>query len=345
MVEYKHSQSTSQEYILTRQMLIFYLILFAISLGILIKSAGWMSDAAIQIAHHFGLPSPVIGATIITLVTTIPETLTSIISGVRGHGELGIGNAFGSPATNVGLIMGLTLLLSKPKTKPYEITQNIVVVTIILSILGILFYDQVIGARVGILLIIAGITFLIFSGFTAYKHAHLREHIIAKIEQKKHKLKGKELHHILAEFLPSVILLPLASFGVTESGVFLAKAFQIPEFLIGFTMIAIGTALPELAIAITLFLKKRQELSFGNLTGSSILTLTLSLGTAIIFHPFYISPQLVLLSFPFLIVIFLSTLLLHRRNIPLQFIGGLLLILYVLYVINNIFIESLPHTL
>jgi len=321
-------------------MMIIYLIIFGISLLILIKAAGWMSDAAIQISHHFGLPSPVIGATIIALVTTMPETLTSITSGIQGHGQLGVGNAFGSPAANLGLIMGLTLLLSKPKTKSYEITQNIIIVAFLLTLLGVVFYDRNLGARGGIFLILCGFAYLIYSGYTAHKHAKVREFFVAKIEQQKHKMKGKELKHILAEFIPAVILLPLASLGVTESGVFIAKTLQIPEFLIGFTLISIGTSLPELAIAVSLFLKKKQDLSFGNLTGASILTLTFSLGIAVLFQPFYISPQLALLSFPFLLIIFLATLLLHKKSIPPQLVGALLISLYCLYLINNILIES-----
>lgn len=321
-------------------MLLLNILIFILSTILLIKCANWLTGAAIEISHFFGLPKAVIGATVIALATTLPETLTSFMSGIRHHTDLGVGNALGSPATNLGLIMGLTLIFSHPTTKPYEIKQNSIIATTILIALSLFFFNKDIDATGATLLIITALLFLIYSGYKAYHHAGLHEKILAKFHQHRHMMEGRELRHILRELILAIIFLPIATYGITQSGIDLARFFHVPEFLIGFTLISLGTSLPELTIAITLFIKKHQDLSFGNLTGASILTLTLSLGTAILFEPFHLSRELILFTFPYLILIFLSTFLLLKKEVSPRFIGIILLILYGIYTYNNILIST-----
>jgi cation:H+ antiporter len=316
-------------------------LIFGAALFALIKSANFITEAAIEISKHLGIPRTVIGATIIALITTLPETITTIMAGIQGHNNLGIGNAFGTPAANIGLILGITFILSNPQTKPHEIRQNIYILIAIITIIGYLYFDRDLGLREGLLLIAVACVYLYQAGIQAYKHAHLSEKLLARIDEQSHKLQGKQKWHVIKDLALGGILLPIAAYAMTYASINIASTIGIPDFLIGLTLISIGTSLPEIAIAITLYVKKTQDLSFGNLTGASILTLTLALGISLLFSPYTISKPMVLFTFPFLLAILLSTLTLTRDGIESRITGIMLVTWYIFFTLSNVFLSTL----
>lgn len=257
-------------------------LLFTLGLVLLIKGGDWFVDAATEIAHHYHVSELIIGATVVSIGTTLPEVMVSATSALTGHGELAYGNAIGSIICNTALIAAITVAVRPPKVDAKAFQSSVIfffVAAIIYAAIAI--YYRAFSR-------LSGIFFLAY--FVGY--------IIATIYQaKKTKLQPSEdesqetekpLWKQIALLIVGAALIAWGADLLVDNATIIAKKIGIPEAVIGLTLVALGTSLPELVTAITSLVKGHGSLSLGNIIGANLFNIVLVSGTATTIRPFEI---------------------------------------------------------
>ena len=260
--------------------------LLIVGFVMLIKGADWFVDGAAAIAKKFGIPQIVIGLTIVAFGTSAPEAAISITSAVKGSAGLAIGNVLGSNIMNVLLILGLCALfcpLAVQKNTLYIEIPFVAVISAALMLIGAI--DGKLGWVDGLIL------WLFFIVFFAYliilskkdKSATLdlkEETKEGEQEEEKPQKKGVEILKMLGKLAVGIALIVLGSQAVVNGAKTIAAGFGMSESLIGLTIVALGTSLPELVTSIAAARKGEADLAIGNIVGSNIFNILFVLGTS-----------------------------------------------------------------
>ena len=268
------------------------LLLFAAGLVFIIKGGDWFVDAATWIAEAFGIPKFIVGATVVSFATTLPEMLVSVFAALEGNADIAVGNAVGSVTANTGLIMCLSLVCMPclMTRKQFGFKASLLLATI-----AVLFAFT----RNGQLSVAQSVVILLF--FAAFLVENLmagkREHGTENAENRP-QMTGKALACNLLGFVLGAQLL-------IDNGSALAKMIGVPDSIIAATMIAIGTSLPELVTTLTAIRKKESSLSVGNIIGANIMDLTLIMPLCALIQgkPMMIERQGMLLDIPACLVV------------------------------------------
>ncbi len=233
-------------------------LLFGIGLLCIIKGGDWFVDAASWIAEVSGIPQFIIGATIVSLATTLPEILVSVIAAASGSVEMATGNAIGSVTANTGMILGIYL----PKT---IIFIGSIILLWVLSLSGEL-------SMVGAFIMLA--VFLIF----IWENIHEAKKDMGTGKSETVQKDKKTVVKNIALFIIGAAGIVIGSRLLVDNGTIIAKdILGIPERVVSLTMVAIGTSLPELVTTITAIAKKQSALSVGNIVGANIIDMILIL--------------------------------------------------------------------
>jgi len=304
---------------------------FFLVLGILflIKGADFLVDGSVTIAKRFNVSNLVIGLTLVAFGTSAPELVVNITSSFLGKSNLAIGNILGSNIANIFLILGVAAIIYpiKPQKKTLfiEIPFNLFLVILLFILANNIFTHTPpnLGLIDGIILLVLLILFLYYAFFT----------------HKKIKPEGKIENLSL---LKAIILIILGLLGlyfggrwVVKSAVKLARSLGISEELIGLSIVAIGTSLPELVTSVVAAIKKESDIAIGNVVGSNIFNITWILGLSAIIHPINFDPVSnlsLLICGLATFLLFLFTLLNKKREINI--ISGIFfLLIYISYMI------------
>ena len=242
--------------------------LFIAGLVLIIKGGDWFVDSASWFAEATGIPKFVVGATVVSFATTLPELLVSVRAAMNGSAQLAIGNAIGSVTANTTLIMGLSL-----------VAMAGVISRKSFSLKGGLLLGAIIGLTV---LSLSGTlpvwsAFVLWAIFIAFMVSNLVEGKKSAGLEKKLIVEKKEIPGKIIFFLLGTLSIVFGAEFLVSSGKTLALGFGISEAIIGFTVIALGTSLPELVTTITAIRKKENSLSVGNIIGANIIDTTLIL--------------------------------------------------------------------
>lgn len=250
--------------------LISVLLLFAAGLILIIKGGDLFVDAATWIAEASGIPKFIIGATVVSFATTLPEMLVSVFAALEGNADIAVGNAVGSVTANTGLIMCLSLICMNcvMTRKQFGVKAGILLVTI-----AVLFGFT----RDGQLSVLESAMILVF--FVIF----LAENLIAGHREQgteaesdvRAKIDVKTMVINIGKFVIGAAAIVLGAQLLIDNGSALARMLNVPDSIIAATMIAIGTSLPELVTTITAIRKKQSSLSVGNIIGANIMDLTL----------------------------------------------------------------------
>lgn len=258
-------------------------LLFAVGLVLLIKGGDWFVDGATDIAEHFHVPELIIGATVVSLGTTLPEVMVSATSAISGHGEIAYGNAIGSIICNTALIAAITVAVRPTPVDPK---------TLVLPV-GFFFGAAIIyslnayatgyfGRPIGFLLLVILALYLVFTIRQGLKNPS------PVVEEEKKQERSLTMSVLM--LVVGAALIALGARLLVDNGTLIAKALGVPESVIALTFVALGTSLPELVTAITSLAKGHGSLSLGNVIGANILNLVLVSGVATVLKPFSI-PQ------------------------------------------------------
>lgn len=249
------------------------LFLFLVGIVFIVKGGDYFVDAASWIAEVSGIPKLIIGATIVSLATTLPEMLVSVMAAARGSVDMAIGNAVGSVTANIGLIMGISLVCMPAVIKRRDYLFKSV---LMLASAGLIVLSGVKG-ETG--MAISAALIVIFWLFLWENVASARRSMKEEAgTRNKKKISGrKEVVSNLIKFAVGAVGIVWGADLLVDNGSALAAMVGVPERVIGVTIIAVGTSLPELITTITAIAKKQSSLSVGNILGANIIDLTLIL--------------------------------------------------------------------
>lgn len=259
------------------------LLLFAVGVVLLIKGGDWFVDGAVGIAKRFRVPEIIIGATVVSIGTTLPEVMVSVTAAVNNNGAIAYGNAIGSIICNTSLIAALTIAI-----RPAPVDRKTIVTPIIFFFIsaGIYMVAAYIFGRfdrwLGIVMLLV---FAIYMGLTIYKGFKnpVQEH-----EEEEEETSSNTFLQDVILMVVSAALIAVGADMLEGSSVSLATMAGIPTEVVGVTVVALCTSLPELVTAVTALIKGHGALSLGNIIGANIFNLVLVSGAAVTISPFVI---------------------------------------------------------
>ena len=303
--------------------IVILLVGFSIGLVLLVKGADEMVSSAVQIALKFKLPSSIIGATFIGFGTSAPELFASTGAALKGDLDLGIGNIVGSNIANSLLVVAV-LYIALPKDFSQKIKLN-QISPVWMAILTTVFVSTYVFTNEFPFLL--GAVLLILVIYVIYK-------MISTESVDEGELLGEEKNYIWLRGGLSLLATLYGSQLVVDNAVAIAELFGVSSLIIGSTIIAIGTSLPEVAGTISAAKMRKPDIVFGNIFGSNLFNIGLVGATAIMISPGEISSvidyQLFIMYFVSFIVIFLSRNLIKRNTL----LGYLFIVAYILFLVS-----------
>lgn len=260
------------------------LLLLVAGFVLLMKGADWFVEGASKLADKLGIPQLVIGLTIVAMGTSLPEAAVSITSALKGSAELTIGNVLGSNILNILIILGVTGAICaipvQKSTVRYEI-PFMIGITVALAVLGLA--DQVVSRPEGVLLWIFMIVYLLYLLRMAKNGQPPEEAPEAG--------KNDRILKLLLQIVVGGAMIVLGSRVTVNAASALAEKFGMTERLIGLTIVAFGTSLPELVTSVTAALKGKTDIAVGNIVGSNIFNILFVVGTTALITPVVYSPD------------------------------------------------------
>jgi cation:H+ antiporter len=275
----------------------------AIGLWVLIRSSDQFVDGAAGVARHLGISPIVIGMVVVGFGTSAPEMIVSVFSALEGKPALALGNAFGSNIANIGLILGLSALI-----KPIQVHSNILrrelpLLSGVTLALFLLLMDGDLSRMDGMLLIILFILAISWTVWMAVKgpQDELLQNVVADLQ-----VQAGTIQKSVLNLLIGLVLLMASSRLLVWGAVELATMAGVSELIIGLTVVAIGTSLPELASTIAAVRKGEHDLAIGNVVGSNLFNTLAVVGIASTIRPFDLDPAILVRDFPLMSVLTLS---------------------------------------
>lgn len=263
-------------------------------------------SAAIRMATLLRLPTVVVGSTLVSLATTTPELVVSITAGLRGEPGLAIGNAVGSCICNIGLILGTTAILKNVEISIATLRIPLVAMGTAGALLLVMTLDLELARWQGALLVVAGTGYFTWD---FWRHWHVRDR--DDVAEAKAIQKGivsarwpwlETKAGTASQFLLGALVVVIGSRLLVDGAVILASRLGIPTIVIGFTVVAVGTSLPELVTAVSSSRHSVSDLSVGNVLGANIANLTLIVGTAAFIQAVTLDRLTLWFDFPMLLL-------------------------------------------
>lgn len=257
-------------------------LLFIVGLLFLIKGGDWFVDGASALARRFHLPELLIGATVVSIGTTLPEVMVSTMSALSGHGEIAYGNAIGSVICNAALIAAITIAVRPGRVDPKTLKTPVAFFFAAAAIYCIAAY--VFGRFTRVMGII------MLATFVAYMAVNVLQMKNTPAGEQEASEEEMPLAKTLILLVLGAVLIAVGANLLVDNGTLIAQALGVPESVIALTFVALGTSLPELVTAITSLVKGHSDLSLGNIVGANVFNLVLVSGMSITLAPFTI-PQ------------------------------------------------------
>jgi len=306
--------------------------LLAIGIMILILGSNYFVDGAASIAKNMKIPIIVIGLTIVAFATSAPEILVSLVAALDGESNLAIGNAIGSNTANIGLVLG-TMALIRPVQMSSKVYKKLITLLLLVSLIMILpFIDNAISVNEGRLILGGFILVMIWLVRFSLK---LSNENIEQADFKKNNYKTFATKKALTLLIIGLVLLFIGADMIVRNAIKIAHTLEISETVIGITLVAIGTSLPELSVSITSALKKEYGLAVGNIIGSNIFNLLAVIGAATAISPSKLPDNILSVHYLIMLSLTLSIFVIaYRKNkVIKRFEGFSLLTIYCFYIV------------
>lgn len=259
--------------------LLIQIVLLIIGFVMLIKGADWFVEGASSIADKFGIPQLVIGLTIVAMGTSAPEAAVSISAAVKQNAGITIGNVVGSNIMNIFLILGITSAITaigvQASTVKYEI-PFLIAISVLLPVLGSM--GGTVNLADGILMWILFILYLLYLLRMAKKGQ-------AVVEEAPAEAKSKSIWKLLLMVIIGGTCIVVGSDVTVDAATAIAKVFGMSDRLIGLTIVAFGTSLPELITSVTAGIKGKADIAIGNIVGSNVFNILFVVGTTALITP------------------------------------------------------------
>ena len=285
------------------------LIIIAVCIALLSQGADWMIDGVVDLAERTGLPKIVIGATVVSLGTTLPEAFVSVMAAYMGNPGLALGNGVGSIIADTGLIFGLTCVLVAVPVNRYILNRTgwvqvgsgtlLVVIAVVLLLNTPPESEPMLNRWVGFFFLVLLLIYL----YVTYLWAKQSEGMTQE-DGEQEALMGQGLCWLLV--IGGLLLVVIGARVLVPSASEIAYRFGVPEDVIAATMVAFGTSLPELMTAIAAVRKGHPEITVGNIVGADVLNVLFVIGAAAAAAPLAIPANFYYFHFPAMLIVLYS---------------------------------------
>ena len=273
---------------------------------ILFFGAEWTVKGSSNIAMFLGIRPIIIGLTIVSIGTSLPELVVSVVAAINKSKDIALGNIIGSNIANIGLVLGLSAMIKPLQISLSTIKKAIPIMIGVSLLLYFLAFDKLISPVDGFILFVGIVLFIFYCIYDA-KHNTEQSKDINQDDESSEKKKYSLAHELLITIV-GLVEIVLGAKLMVDSAIFIARILGLSELFIGMTIVAVGTSLPELATSMVAAYKGKMEISVGNVIGSNIFNICMVIGLVSMISPFRVD-QLIL-NREFLIMLAFSILVL-----------------------------------
>lgn len=312
------------------------LVYVACAVGILWLSANWFVDGAVGLAARLHVPEMLVGIVLVSVATTSPELMTSLLASLQGMPEVALGNAIGSVIADDTLALGLAgLIAATPLVADPRILRTSAVVLVLVAILCfVMTFDGVLERWQGAILVCCFLGYSAFSYWDELRQkrtgAAVPDHGVEEHEAITH----ASLRKILSLFAAGLIGVLFGSYLLLEGAKGIAEFMGIPSVIMGLTVVALGTSTPEIATCVIAARKGKSGLAIGNIIGADILNICLVAGLSSIANPLSAAKKEIFFMFPAMLIVVFSMLAMLRFGYKLTRRNGIVLLsLYLVYIV------------
>ena len=310
------------------------IILFFVGFFLITKGADIFIDCTVKIGRKTGISELILGATIVSFATTLPELTVSVFASIDNYTTMSLGNAVGSIICNTGLILGLVVIISPFKVDKNMFSSKSIILLISVLTLMVLGANGSISRGDGFILIVLLIVFM-YSNIKSVSGKNrinspnnMQSNSCDNIKSSKH-----ENLKVGVLFVLGLIMMVVGSKLLVDNGVKIANSIGVPQGIISLTVIALGTSLPELVSSLTAIKKKHHGISVGNILGPNILNIVSVIGISSLINDLPILSQNMRIDFEFMTIILLILILPTIKSGKLYRVQGLLLLSsYIIYI-------------
>jgi cation:H+ antiporter len=306
-------------------------LLLIVGLTLLVWSADKLVFGAAALARNFGIAPLVIGMTILAMGSSAPEMMVSATAALSGKSDTAVGNVIGSNIANIALILGITAMVKPLSISSGVLRRELPLMMVVTLLAGALLWDSYLGFAEGIILFVLFIAFL--AAMLKISRSQKSQGDVLIEEQESEIPEGVPNGKAIFWVIVGLILLPLAADLLVDNAVIIAKYFGMSDLVIGLTIIAIGTSLPELAASLAGVMKGEDDMAVGNIIGSNVFNILAVMGIPGILNPTVINENV--MGRDFWVMLGVSVLLvlmaLGKSRSVNRFEGSALLVIYVAY--------------
>ena len=318
--------------------MIISVLLIALGFALLIKGADYLVEGASNIAKKFHISEIIIGLTIVSIGTSMPELVVSVKSALQDHSDIAVGNVIGSNISNILLILGLCATIKslefKKETRLFE-NPMIIIATVLFFIMCNTF-NQTVTRYEGLILLFGCILFIIYNIYMAKNGERIDKE--EGLEEKR-EVEILPTWRSIINIVIGIVALKYGGDFVVDNAVKIATALGISEKLVSLTIVAVGTSLPELVTSVTATRKGETDMAIGNIIGSNIFNILLIIGASAVLSPInyavsynkdfilLITASIMLAIYPFI----------GKKNHMGRIQGGIFVAMYIAYIINLIY--------
>ncbi len=308
------------------------IILFLLGFILISKGADIFIDCTVKIGKKTGISELILGATIVSFATTLPELTVSVFASIDNHTTMSLGNAVGSIICNTGLILGLVALISPFKVDKKMFSSKSIILLISVILLMILAINGSINRIDGVLLL-GLLAIYMYSNIKSVSNQN-KSNTKSDLNYCSNERSSKyENLKIALLFILGLIMMVVGSRLLVDNGVKIADFIGIPQGIVSLTVIALGTSLPELVSSLTAIRKKHHGISVGNVLGANILNISSVIGFSSLINDLPILAQNIKVDFIFMIILLLTLILPTIKSSKIYRVQGILLLgTYIIYI-------------
>jgi len=305
-------------------------ILFIVGITGVYFGAEWLVKGSSNLSRDLGIKPIVIGLTVVAFGTSSPELAVSLTASIKGSNDIAIGNIIGSNIANIGLILGIAAIVFPLKVEKVIMKRELPLMIAISVGLYFMAIDRKIGFIDGLILftgIILFIGYQIYNTMNSKRESRSSDNKTGMSESTKEK--GQTRRNLLCYIVYIVIGLACLLVGahiLVKSAIFIAGSFGISEMVIGMTVVAFGTSVPEMATSVVSALRKEADICVGNVIGSNIFNILMVLGSVALIRPLNVARDTLFFEFPIMLIFSLALIPMIRGNLRVNRFEGIVLV-------------------